>query len=68
MCVLTCAYQGVRNVSFPENFAYVLSEWSHILLGESLLEWLKKISAQCKLFWIEDDKDIGGGGILLAIY
>ena len=31
-------------------------------LGESLLEWLKKI-AQCKLFWIEDEKDIGGGGI-----
>ena len=23
-----CAYQGVRNVSFGENFAYVLSEWS----------------------------------------
>ena len=21
----TCAYQGVRNVSFPENFAYVLN-------------------------------------------
>ena len=24
----TCAYQGVRNVSFPENFAYVLNESS----------------------------------------
>ena len=24
----TCAYQGVRNVSFLENFAYVLNEWS----------------------------------------
>ena len=24
-----CAYQGVRYVSFPENFAYVLNEWSH---------------------------------------
>ena len=23
----TCAYQGVRNVSFSENFAYVLNEW-----------------------------------------
>ena len=22
----TCAYQGVRNVSFSENFAYVLNE------------------------------------------
>ena len=24
----TCAYQGLRNVSFPESFAYVLNEWS----------------------------------------
>ena len=24
-----CAYQGVRNVSFSENFAYVLNEWTH---------------------------------------
>ena len=23
----TCAYQGVRNVSFSENFAYVLNAW-----------------------------------------
>ena len=23
----TCAYQGVRNVSFSENFAYVLNGW-----------------------------------------
>ena len=23
----TCAYQGVRNVSFPENFVYVLNGW-----------------------------------------
>ena len=26
--VRSCAYQGVRNVSFSENFAYVLNEWS----------------------------------------
>ena len=25
----TCAYQGVRNVSFSENFANVIDEWSH---------------------------------------
>ena len=24
-----CVYQGVRIVSFSENFAYVLNEWSH---------------------------------------
>ena len=23
-----CACQGVRNISFPENFAYALNEWS----------------------------------------
>ena len=27
----TCAYQGVRDVSFLENFAHVLNEWSVIL-------------------------------------
>ena len=25
--VCACAYQGVENVSFSENFAYVLYEW-----------------------------------------
>ena len=25
---LTCVYQGIRNVSFSEDFTYVLSEWS----------------------------------------
>ena len=24
---MACAYQGVRNVSFSENFAYVLNGW-----------------------------------------
>ena len=24
----TCVYQGVRNVSFSENFAYVLNGWT----------------------------------------
>ena len=27
ICTRTCAYQGVRNVSFPESFAYVLNGW-----------------------------------------
>ena len=26
----TCAYQGIRNISFLKNFAYVLNEWSVI--------------------------------------
>ena len=26
--IRTCAYQGVRNVSFSENFAYLLNGWS----------------------------------------
>ena len=28
MRTLTCAYQGVRNISFSKNFACVLNEWS----------------------------------------
>ena len=28
----TCAYQGVRNVSFSENFAYVLNEYPHFIV------------------------------------
>ena len=28
--IRTCVYQGVRNVSFSEGFAYVLNEWSHV--------------------------------------
>ena len=31
----TCAYQGVRNVSFSENFAYVLNEWSLIFVANT---------------------------------
>ena len=27
ICIRTCAYQGVRNISFLENFAYVRNEW-----------------------------------------
>ena len=27
-----CAYQGVRNFSFPENFAYTQNEWSSLVL------------------------------------
>ena len=30
----TCAYQGVRNVSFSENFAFVLNKWSLMSLLE----------------------------------
>ena len=27
LCKRTCTYQGVRSVSFSENFVYVLNEW-----------------------------------------
>ena len=29
ICTCTCEYQEVRNVSFSENFAFVLNEWPH---------------------------------------
>ena len=28
-----CAYQGVKNVSFSENFAYVINGWCHFQLN-----------------------------------
>ena len=33
----TCAYQGVTNVSFSENFAYVLNEWPPMVSSFSRL-------------------------------
>ena len=33
ICTRTCAYQGVRNISFSENLAYVLNGWPPILLS-----------------------------------
>ena len=27
----TCAYQGLRNISFSENFANALNEWYHMI-------------------------------------
>ena len=38
----TCAYQGVRNVSFSENFTYVLNGWTltsyvWVFIGKNLL-------------------------------
>ena len=40
ICTRTCAYQGVRNVSFSENFGKVLSEWNDPLPGLTDLERL----------------------------
>ena len=39
VCTRMFAYEGVRNVSFSENFAYILNEWSHTdyLLSEIFL-------------------------------
>lgn len=36
----TCAYQGVRNNSFSENFEYELNKWS-----------LKKMCYKCQKWW-----------------
>ena len=41
----TCSYKGVRNVSFPENFTYVLNLWSLNIAYLSLLLpfWNRKL-------------------------
>ena len=31
----TCAYQGVRNISFSKNFTCVLNEWSYKSITEN---------------------------------
>ena len=45
----TCAYQGVRNVSFSENFAYVLNELS---LTDFVIQALPWVIAICDLWEI----------------
>ena len=51
----TCVYQGVRNVSFSENFAYIQNEWSlmikvkfHACISNFIFLILKKGSV---VFW-----------------
>ena len=40
----TCAYQEVRNVSFSENFAYLLNEWPLRVFIFQALQYLRKVS------------------------
>ena len=53
-----CAYQGVRNVSFSEYFAYALYEWSQGLYW-AIISWKLFCSSQTWFFviycndWIE---------------
>ena len=54
----TCAYQGVRNVSFSENFAYILNGWSPVSCFEEVIGNILKVYCPisfsvylfCKLF------------------
>ena len=54
-----CAYQGVRNVSFPENFAYVLNGWPLIeLFCRELSRFLAhkcplRFYCACSCFYVE---------------
>ena len=53
-----CAYQGVRNVSFSENFAYVLNGWPLIDLCELLFlvnNW--RFTAQGKIYLLDLEKE-----------
>ena len=44
ICKRTCAYQGVRNVTFSENFAYVSNEWSLFTNSKNLKFMLLSIT------------------------
>ena len=50
----TCAYQGVRNVSFSENFAYVLNAWalSKLSLLKGDASWITCSGLTSKPFFI----------------
>ena len=39
----TCAYQGVRNISFSVNFAYVLTEWFHRASPSPPVPWFVSV-------------------------
>ena len=41
-----CAYQGIRNVSSPENFAHLPNEWSHKWLLRPMILYVIRISHQ----------------------
>ena len=47
-----CAYQGVRNVSFSENFAYVLNEWSLTDVFIILTGKLKKVKETAPRYYL----------------
>ena len=44
----TCAYQWVRNVSFSEDFAYLLNEWPHEILTGVMNMKHKKWENHCE--------------------
>ena len=49
--IRTCAYQGVINISFLENFVYVLNEWFKMETGAML----RSFSENLKLFEFSKD-------------
>ena len=63
--VHTCAYQGVRNVSFSENFAYVLNGWPQSKILKFAAEnILKKKTDRSKLLKLQISKAILGRDML----
>ena len=70
----SCAYQGVRNVGFSENFAYVRNEWSQAETEKlrdgckdvlkSDFKWMTKKNKKDK----KDKKAVTSGKVLEIIY
>ena len=50
----TCEYQGVRNVSFSENFAYLLNGWTlRNLIAVAFYCWFwKTVSLNIDVYWL----------------
>ena len=55
-CTRTCVYEGLRNVSFLEKFAYVLNEWfqDRITLVIKDYDGLKDVVNICRMCHISD--------------
>ena len=67
--VRTWAYQGVRNVSFSNNFAYVLNEWPLVNVNINCLIFLNRwYLSFTKTNFISGAKYCSLGGLVFTFY
>ena len=67
ICTRTCAFQGVRNVSFSETFAYLLNEWSHSNDKQLLNPYLEDVHLSLNIYWKKGRKNLKIGDYTLKV-